>query len=516
MKILLISLQDNREQLGLKFLHYNLLANNYDSRLFYLKYFDRNSNKSIQSISAFFKDLNPSLVGVSLMSIDYHRAVDITSIIRSSLPGIPVIWGGIHPTIYPEMCLQYADYVSIGESEQSVLQIAEALKNNLSFESVNNLAYKKNGRIVKNPLFPQLNNLDKVEPYEHIPVNCYVLENNEVKPLTKKLFKKYDKTAGNSYTVMSSRGCPYSCTYCCNNFNKNLYNNKLIRRRSVAHIINELEKAIKDYPELDFFNFEDDSFLSCSLDYLKEFCEAYAQKIHIPLIVHSIPISISEEKILLLKKAGLAWINVGLQSASDNTLINIYERKSMAKDFFKAADILKKHKVAAFYDVLVDNPYETEEDKIQTLLAVDKIPKPYIIRVFSLTFYPGSKLYDRFVADHPEKTDAYLEKNFCMPDNDNYNQLIKMLPFLFGWHSHYLIKKYIDNPLGKSLSKQILFAKLLNLIFIKPIRLIGLIHMSYQGSYLKTFFSLHRYFRHYMGKHLPHIFQSRNSGVLPF
>jgi len=516
MKILLVSLQDYREQLGLKLLHYNLMNKGYNSELLYLKYFRPEDTQQYKTIANFLAETKPVLIGVSLMSIDFQKAVAFSSIVRNILPEVQLIWGGIHPSIYPEMCLDYADYVAIGESEQSMLDIANAIKHHLPLKTIHNLAYFENGTFHKNPLYPPIENLDSIAPYEHIPRQCYALEKNIIKPLTAQLFKKYDKTAGNSYTVMGSRGCPFSCTYCCNNFNKNLYNYRKVRRRSVSHIMSELKNAIEAYPNLDFFNFEDDSFLSCSLEYLKEFCDAYAKNINKSLIVHAIPISITEEKIKMLKNARLAWVNVGLQSASDNTLIHIYERKSLAEDFFKAASILKKHKVAGFYDVLVDNPYENEEDKIKTLLAVSKIPKPFIIRVFSLTFYPGSKLYDRFIADYPQHAHAYLEKNFCLPGNDNYVQLLKMTPFLFEWHSRILINAYIQNPTSKALQNHIILAKFLNTLFIKPFRLVGLIRMSYQGSWPMTIRSLPRYFRHYMGKHLPVLFQSRNSGILPF
>jgi len=516
LKALLISLQITREQLGLKALHYHLMAHGYDSNLLYLRFFDGNCDKTAQSIKTFLKELAPTFVGVSLMSIDYHNAIAITKIIKSVLPQTPVIWGGIHPSIYPEMCLEFADYVSVGESEKTITDVAEAVQKNTPIENINNIAYKKEGKIIKNPLNIPIENLDTIATYEHIPQKCFVLVNKEVLPLTEKRFKIFDKTQGNSYSVVSSRGCPFSCTYCCNNFYKTLYGPKKIRRRSVDHIIDELERALKDNPKLDFINFEDDSFLSCNIEYMTDFAEKYKQKIGLPFIVHSIPISITENKIILLKKAGLAWVNVGLQSGSDFILNEIYKRKSLKDDFISAYKVLKKFDVAAFYDVLVDNPYESEADKLATMEVVFNIPKPYIIRVFSLTFYPGSELYDRFVGDYPEHSEAYLEKNFCLPTNKNYNEILKLMPFIFKWQSRYLMNSYKNNPNGYTLRIRIFILKYLNIIFIKPLRHIKLINMSYQGSNKKTFFNLHKYFIHYMSKHLPPFPFLVNKGVLPF
>ena len=492
------------------------MENGYDSTLLYLKYFDKNCKTSVESVKQFLKDFAPTFIGVSLMSIDYYKAIIITKILREVLPRTIVVWGGIHPTIYPEMCLEYADYVSMGESEQTLLDIAEAAQKGINFENINNIAYKNEGKFYKNPLNIPLENLDVLVSYEHIPRNCFVLEHKKVLPLTAQLYKIYDKTQGNSYSVVTSRGCPFSCTYCCNNFYKNLYVNNKIRRRSVDNIIEELERAVRDYPFLDFVNFEDDSFISGSNEYINEFSVKYKEKVNKPFIVHSIPVSITEEKIKTLKKAGLAWVNVGLQSGSDTVLNDIYKRKSLKKDFIKATQIIKKYKVAAFYDVLVDNPYETEENKLATIEAVFNIPKPFIIRVFSLTFYPGSELYDRFIADYPEHTQAYLEKNFCLPTNENYNQILKMLPFLFKWQSGLLIKSYKRNPKGKILKIRLFVLKYANTLFIKPFRLLKLINMAFQDHKMRTIKNLHRYFFHYISKHLPAFTFIRNKGVLPF
>ncbi len=516
MKVLLISVQDYREQLGLKLLHYQLLLHGYDSTLFYLKYFDKSCAVSLHAVKQFLKKINPSFIGISLMSIDYHKAITITQIIREVLPDTPVVWGGIHPSIYPEMCLEYADYVSVGESEQTLLDMAEAVSQERNFEHINNLVYKKNGEIIKNPLYPPVENLDSFTPYEHIAKNTYVLEEKKIQYLTSKLFKQYDKTQGTSYSVVTSRGCPFSCTYCCNNFYKTLYNYKKIRRRGVEHIIQELEETVKHNPYLDFINFEDDSFLSGSLSYIEDFAKEYKRRVGIPFIVHSIPVSISEEKIVLLKTAGLAWVNVGLQSGSDDTLKNIYKRASLKTDFLNAAAMLKKHKVACFYDVLVDNPFESEKDKLATLETVYEIPKPYIIRVFSLTFYPGSELYERFVHAYPQHALSYLEKNFCMPTNENYNHILKMMPFLFRWQIEMLIKSYKKEPDSTVLKYLLFILRYINLIFIKPFRLFKLIRMSYQGSRVMTFKKIDKYVLHYLSKHILHKTILKNKGILPF
>ena len=156
------------------------------------------------------------------------------------------------------------------------------------------------------------------------------------------------------------------------------------------------------------------------------------------------------------------------------------------------------------------------EDKIATLNTVLSIPKPFIIRVFSLTFYPGSELYTKYVNDYPEQAENYLEKNFCLPTHENYNEILKMMPFLFPWLNSLLMRMYFKNNDSRKLKYLAKGIKYFNVLFIKPFRHLKLVHRSFHGDTLKIIKSLHRYFLHYVSKHLPAFGFLRNKGVLPF
>ncbi|HEO64054.1 MAG TPA: radical SAM protein, partial [Candidatus Omnitrophica bacterium] len=84
---------------------------------------------------------NPVLIGISLMSVEYFKSCCLTKFLKSFLKGIPIIWGGIHPTISPEDCLNYADYVCLGEGEMAMLDIAGALSEGKDIKNINNLCY---------------------------------------------------------------------------------------------------------------------------------------------------------------------------------------------------------------------------------------------------------------------------------------------------------------------------------------------------------------------------------------
>lgn len=87
--------------------------------------------------------LSPLFIGVSLMSVEYDRAKQLTTIIKSHYPSLPIIWGGIHPTIAPETCVDYADFTCIGEGENFILDFANAIAAKSNMENLKGLAFRK-------------------------------------------------------------------------------------------------------------------------------------------------------------------------------------------------------------------------------------------------------------------------------------------------------------------------------------------------------------------------------------
>jgi radical SAM superfamily enzyme YgiQ (UPF0313 family) len=495
MNILLISVQRDLDIIGLKYLHYYLLKNGYNSFLLHLTNFNPNDDNHLENINKFISGISPGFIGISLMSIEYCNARDLTKYLKTNLKSIPVIWGGIHPTISPEMCLEYADYVCAGEGERAVLDLANAVNKNESIKTINNFYYMENARIKKNMLYPPIENLDEIPAYDHIPVNSFIQETNgRIIPMDKKIFRKYARYRGTSYSIMSSRGCPFSCTYCCNNFISRLYQTKKVRRRSTENIIIELEKTVNDNPEIEYINFQDDCFLACGDEYLKEFCKTYKEKIKKPFVVRAIPIYITRNKIEYLKDAGLAWISLGLQSGSDRVCNEIYKRKSLKADFLKAAGIIKDFDIAAFYDVILDNPFENEEDKLETIQTLIKTPKPFYTQFFSLSLYLGTELYERAKKECPEKIEDPLQKKYLLYHKNTVNNMIRYSTFLSGKFMNKVVYLYKQNPEGAMLRVALFIANLLSTLIFEPLTYFRVIKLSLGGSYIRTLKVLPNYF----------------------
>ncbi|MBC8495687.1 cobalamin B12-binding domain-containing protein [archaeon] len=501
--VLLISLQRDLDIIGLKTLHYCLLKKGYDSVLLHLPNFNPNNNNALKQIGKFVLEISPKLIGISLMTVEYFNSRDLTKYLKNNFESIPIIWGGIHPTISPAMCLDDADYVCIGEGERTILDLANAINNDENVNNINNLGHIQNGKVKKNILYPLIENLDEIPSYDHIPINSFIQgKNGFIVPIDKKKFKKYARYRGTTYSIMSSRGCPFSCTYCCNNFISHLYQTKKIRRRSIKDIIFELEKTVNEYSEIEYINFQDDCFLACSDTYLKEFCEIYKGKIKKPFIIRAIPIYITPNKIKYLKDAGLAWINLGLQSGSDRVCNDIYKRKSLKADFLKAARIIKKFNIAAFYDIILDNPFENEEDRLATVQTLIETPKPFYTQFFSLTCYLGTEIYEKVKKELPEKIEDSLRKDYLSYKKNILNDLTRLAAFLNAEHMNKIVYFYKQNPRTFKFKISLFIAKLLTLIIYEPFTYWQVIKLSQQGSYLKTLRVLPNYVKEGLMRYL--------------
>ncbi|RJP29446.1 MAG: radical SAM protein [Candidatus Omnitrophota bacterium] len=485
MNALLISLQDNLEIGGLKYLHYNLLENNHNSYLLFSPGFVPGPKKA-PGLKKFITGVDPAFIGISLMSHEFKKAAELTEYLKKEISGVPIIWGGVHPTIYPESCLKYADYVCIGEGDNVILDIAEAVEGRKNIRGLNNLAYVDRGAIKRNLLSPIITDLDRLPEVDRVFKNSFVLTEKGIQGFSKKHLQIYTRYSGRMYNIMTTRGCPFSCTYCCNNFFSQLYHTKIVRRRSADNIISELERNVCRNPEIEYVNFHDDCFIECSEDYLKDFCAKYKKAIGRPFIIRAIPAYINENKIGVLKDSGLAWINMGLQSGSDDILRDVYKRRSLKSDFIAATNIIKKYGIAAIYDVILDNPYEREEDSFETMRIISSTPKPFHLESYSLVTYYGTELYKRAKLDYPEFADKFFDKDFHSFKKKQINKLIKLASIFSPSIMNRLIEMY------KIKKNNFRFKVLLSLIYvfgmlvILPVNYIKLIKLSQGKSYIRS------------------------------
>jgi radical SAM superfamily enzyme YgiQ (UPF0313 family) len=354
------------------------------------------NQQEISEVLGLISQKKPGLIGLSLMTIHFQSAVKLNQRIKTTFPEIPIIWGGIHPTLLPDECIQHADIVCRGEGEVTILELARCLDKGKSIENIESLWVKTGDRIIRNEIRPLLQELDSLEFPRFDWENNYVLYEERIQLLNRDLYQLCVPRKGKIYDVMTARGCPYHCTYCCNSSFKRMYagKGKLVRSRSIESIMQELEYVKQFFNFVKIINFQDDVFLvRRKHGWLKRFCTEYEKKIGLPFACKGSPREVTKENIALLREAGLEYFHIGIQN-SDRVNREIYGRITSSRDqVIRASEVLNNYRVLANYDVILDDPFSTEEDYLEVLDTLIKIKKPFLISCFSMTFFPNSDIY---------------------------------------------------------------------------------------------------------------------------
>jgi anaerobic magnesium-protoporphyrin IX monomethyl ester cyclase len=343
--------------------------------------------------------LNPGLIGNSIISTEYSdHASTVTSYLKKRTD-TPIIWGGIHPTVKPEECILEADMISLGEAEETLVDLVDRMDAGQPWDDTPGIWVRKaDGEIIRNPVRLPPHNLDDIPPPDFYRIEShFVVDEGSLKPMDDELFAKH---AGITFTILTGRGCPFKCNYCYNDaFQTTFKIKKPVRNNSVDRVIEELLAIRKRFPFFTQIGVCDDSFLSRPKRELIDFSAKYKEKIQIPLAVHGIaPTSVTEEKVATLVEGGAILFRMGIQSGSPRTQ-EFYRRKNSTNErILKATRIIHKYRgerLPPVYDIILENPWEDDEDLAHTIRLLAAIPVPYRLRQFALTFYPGTHLYDK-------------------------------------------------------------------------------------------------------------------------
>lgn len=399
MKITLISPYPDVEAFGIRTISACLKQEGHDVQCLFLPR-DFRERYETRTLNEIVELSNQSqLIGISLMTNYFENAVQITQKLKEHCD-IPILWGGVHPTIRPDECLNHADVVCVGEGEETVVELSRKMENGQHYRDVRNIWFKDGDNMITNPVRPLTQHLDQIPFPDYDHGTHYILDDARIQKMDIDLLSRY---LGTTYMSMPTRGCPFGCAYCCNNtFNKMYPNQKRLRKRSVSNIIEELTRVKELLPFIESIKFDDDAFLSLSITEIQEFSEAYRKNVSLPLaITGATPSTLNREKLSLLVDAGLSIIRMGIQTGSERTK-KLYNRRQTNQQVEKAARIINEFKDRIRppqYDIILDNPWETEQDLIETLMFLSKLPTPYRLCHFSLSFYPGTELYSKAKQD---------------------------------------------------------------------------------------------------------------------
>ncbi len=432
-KIVLISTYPDIQAYGLRILSAILKIQGFSTSLIFLNmpFGSLYSKEILMQVAELSRD--SLYVGVSLMTNFYEKAKQVTLFIKE-YSNAPVVWGGIHTAIRPYECLKYADMICLGEAEDIIGPLSEGLMSSNGIEHINNIWLNKNGGIIKNKVLPLVSDINRLPLPDYDYSNHYLIDSNRLVSMDSGLIEQY---MGYEYSTMGTRGCFYNCTFCANNFfDKNFEEIKTmkLRSRKMEDIVNELVWIKEHLPHVRIFKFVDDLFMALPKESIEEFCKLYKKSaLGLPLNITGIhPLVLREDKLKLLIDAGLMYVRMGIQTGSKRVRA-MYGRRETDAVILAGANILHKYRrnlKSINYDFIVDNPWELSEDVKDSLMLLARVPKPYVLNLFSLTLYPGTELYNKASGEGIIKNEGlqvygkHYHDNLC---NSYYNGMFKVI-----------------------------------------------------------------------------------------
>ncbi len=343
-------------------------------------------NLEFPSISPFFddthnviqaiKDQKPDVISFGALTSTYQWMLDIAKQAKEINPNVKTIFGGVHPSAVPNLVIArpQVDFVVVGEGDEAFPQILKNIASDNYTVPVYNTRFKnKEGMVISGLQKGFMQDLDTL-------------------PFCDKPLWEEHVRLGDLYLIMASRGCPYRCTFCFNNFFAKLpeeKSGKYVRLRSVDHVIAELKIAKRRY-KLQKIDFQDDVFAT-SKKWLHEFSDKYKREIGIPYNILTHPRYMDEEIAKWLKESGCEWIQMGVQSMDETFKKDSLMRYERSEDVEAALNTMRKYGLHAKVDHmfgLPDEPVIAQENA--RILYAKTHPKR--IQTFWTCYLPGTEM----------------------------------------------------------------------------------------------------------------------------
>lgn len=316
----------------------------------------------------------PDIVAFSVMTGMHEWASGFAAKLKRHLSCITV-FGGPHPTFFPEfISADGIDVICRGEGEYPLLELSDAVTEKRGYFSVRNLWFKcGDGKIIKNDVRNLIEELDTL-PFAD-----------------RELYGKYRSLASNVAVFLSSRGCPFDCSFCFNHQMMELYRGrgKYVRHRSPESLIDEIRTVTKSRKVTRVY-FQDDTFV-LDRKWLVEFLKKYAELVAIPFQCLARINQIDDEIASRLSKSGCAAVFWGLESGDENIRLNILGKGVTDEQILSGAAVLKKHGIRFRTYNIVGFPGESFEQALSTLMLNIRIGTDYPWCSIFMP-YPGTRL----------------------------------------------------------------------------------------------------------------------------
>jgi radical SAM superfamily enzyme YgiQ (UPF0313 family) len=376
-------------------------------------------------IIEWMKKKDPDVVGISVTVMNFLNSMKIAKMIRKVLPNSKIILGGPHPTFTADQILKeypFIDVVVRGEADESILHLMSAFRGEKNLKDVDGISIVNNGKVIHTATAKAIQDLDKI-PFP----DRGLLDEEYINNMCGINF-----TTGKFTTILSSRGCPFGCTFCsCFSFRK------ICGFRSPENFINEIELLISQgYEEIGIV---DDNFM-LDRKRVEKICELIKKN---GLKFHwwcEGRVKVTNYDLLKkVKSVGCETVLLGLESANQR-ILDYYRKNITPRDSIKTVKAAKKANVNTVGSFIVGAPIETKQEVTNTLTFMRKIGID-VPNLSPLGVNMGTYLWDQLTSNNPSLK-SYWKTGFIPAEIGLCEYDLKWLNTVIGKH----MKKFVLNP----------------------------------------------------------------------
>lgn len=341
-----------------------------------------------ETFPAYLQQVKPDVIGIQVMTFTLIDALLLAKTVRKAFPKARIVFGGPHPTIYPQETVQLpeVDIVIAGEGEYTFAELLKALQHRCTPENVSGVFTRNN---FQRPVtWQHINDLNELKmPARHLcDTNKYTSPLARKNPIT---------------TMMSSRGCPGRCIFC-----DRPQMGKTFRSRSALSVFREM-RYCKEELGIQEIIFYDDTF-TINRQRVLDICELIITNgLNIYWDIRARIDTMTPEMISKLREAGCHRIHYGIEAGSPR----IQKRLRKPIDFNNAKKIFafsRKEGIETLGYFMIGCPDEAKEDLKKTFELLRSLPMDYAnIGIF--TPYPGTEIYQEALESGVYENDYWRE-----------------------------------------------------------------------------------------------------------
>lgn len=325
----------------------------------------------------------PDIIALSVNSFTVQDGFIVAAMLRKNFPAAKMVWGGVHPTLFPEEMLSHplVDAVCIGEGELPFSDLLERLERNAPL-TVENVWHKFSGTVLRNPIRGFNQDLDMLlsPDWTLWDIQKYV---------------RSSQFFYGSIVYIASRGCVYNCSFCSAPVLRKLGRGRYYRLRDPSKVV---EQVHTDYQTFRQRGFKTASFVDSLFGIHKPWLEEFCRQYHLRGLAKVLPWhcqmradAIDRHVVELMRSAGCMLIDLGIESGSFFMRNHVYHKDIPGKDIDTAVDCLRKGKMPYKINIIIGGPGETRSMLKESLRLLNRL-QPTVIRATFFQPLPKTSL----------------------------------------------------------------------------------------------------------------------------